>query len=152
TPLADELASHRFFRDLPEHLVNQLAAWAAPVEFTAEEKLITTGKPADRMLALQSGRVAVGVHVPQLGLSIIETLNSGDVLGWSWLLPPYRWTFDAIGIKAGRAIQIEAAPVRELLTGNPVEALPLVMAMAGVMNERLHSARARLLNLYGGDE
>lgn len=152
TAVRDELAAHRFFRGLPTSLIDELAGWASPIEFTTDELLIRTGATADRMLVLLSGRVAVGIHVPQRGLSIIETLHSGDVLGWSWLFPPHRWTFDAICTKPGRAIEIDALPVRKLVTDNPGAALPLVLAVAGVMNERLHSARARLLNLYGGDD
>ncbi len=152
TAIRDSLATHRFFRELPDPLIDELADWAKPVEFAEDELVIRTGGVADRMFAVLSGRVAVGVHVPQRGLSIIDTLHSGDVLGWSWLLPPHRWTFDAIGVKPGRAIEIDAIPVRNLVAENPGAALPLVMAVAGVMSERLHSARARLLNLYGGDD
>lgn len=151
--VADELAAHRFFTALPVELRARLADCANNVVFVAGQQLLREGTPADSFFAIRSGRVAVGMRTPNCGLALIETLHAGDILGWSWLLPPYRWHFDAVAIEPVRAIELHAACIREYLDGRPQAGFDLVRGIAAVMEERLESARMRLLDLYGsGDD
>lgn len=147
--IRDQLGEHRFFRALPAPLVDRIAAHTQETTFTADQQLTAAGAAADCCWAIQSGRVEVGIYVPHTGLHTLETLHSGDLLGWSWLFGKHRWTFDAVGVKPGRALRIAAQPMRDLLSSEPALGLPLVLALAAVMDERLQSARARLTNFYG---
>ncbi len=150
--IREELADHRFFAQLPDKLVDRVADHAQEITFAVGEQLITAGTSAQCCWAIQSGRVTVGIYVPHAGLHALETLHSGDLLGWSWLLLPHRWTFDAVGAKSGTALRIEAQPMRDLFETDPALGLPLVLALATVMDERLQSARARLTNFYGDED
>lgn len=150
--IREQLAEHRFFAHLPASLIDRVAEHAQEVSFKAGEQLITAGTSAQYCWAIQSGRVTVGIYVPHTGLHALETLHSGDLLGWSWLFNAHRWTFDAVGAKAGMALAIPAQPMRELFETDPALGLPLVLALASVMDERLQSARARLTNFYGDDD
>lgn len=147
--IREQLVEHRFFGALPATLIDHVAVHTHEITFAAGEQLITAGAAAECCWAIQSGRIAVGIYVPQTGLHTLETLHSGDLLGWSWLFQAHRWTFDAAGVKPGRALLIAAAPMRALLKEDPAAGLPLVLALAAVMDERLQSARARLTNFYG---
>lgn len=148
--IADELAEHRFFASLPADLTKRLAGCANNAVFQPGERLISEGGVADMFYAIRSGRVAVGVRPPAGSLALIETLHSGDVLGWSWLVPPHRWRFDAVAIEPVRAIQLHAACVRTYLAEHPEAGYAVATGIASVMAERLESSRLRLLDLYGG--
>ncbi|MEI6621294.1 MAG: cyclic nucleotide-binding domain-containing protein [Actinomycetes bacterium] len=149
TPINETLANHRFFKPLPDELADQFAGCSEFVAFTEGQQLLTEDEPADCFYALRSGRVAVGVHTPNRGFVTIETLHSGDILGWSWLFPPYRWHFDAIALKPVTAIKLHAPCIRTFLDEHPEVGYQLAIGIATVMEDRLESARMRLLNLYG---
>lgn len=151
--IADELAAIRFFASFPPTLTLRLAKCAERVSYPAEATILTEGAPADGFWVIESGRVAVGVSTPQRGLAVIETLARGDILGWSWLFPPHRWNFDAVTLEPVSAIQIHASCLREYLEEHPKAAYRLLAGVAGVMAERLESARMRLIDIYGsGDD
>ena len=147
--MADELAEHRFFERLPEELRRRLAECAENVVFEAGATLCTEGTPATSFFALRSGRVSVGVHVPGKGLVGLETLQSGDILGWSWILPPHLWHFDAVALERVRAVQLHSACILPYLETDPTAGFRLMTAVALIMEERLDSARIRLLDLFG---
>lgn len=150
--ISDELDRHRFFADLPGDLRAQLAGCGRNVVFNTGDRLITEGAAAELFYAIRSGRVAVGVRRANGKLALIETLHAGDLLGWSWLLPPYRWRFDAVAMEPVRAIELHADCVRGYLADHPQAGYDVALAVAGVMEERLESARLRLLDLYGSGD
>lgn len=152
TTLAEELAAHRFFEVFPDELRNRLAGCANNVVFAAGETLCTEGTPAKSFYAIRSGRVNVGVHVPNKGLVTLETLQTGDIMGWSWVLPPYRWHFDAVAAEPVRAIELHSDCLLPYLDENPAAGYRLISEVAKIMEERLESARIRLLDLFGRDD
>ncbi len=87
------LAEHPFFRELPEPYLDTVTGCVANVVFQPGEFIVREGEPADRFFVVREGRVAVEVFVPNRGAVTIETLEGGEVLGWSWLFPPYRSHF-----------------------------------------------------------
>ena len=145
--MSQELTEHRFFTHLAPKLIEQLANCSNNVVFRAGESILAEGHEADRFFAIRSGRVCVGIRAPQ-GLQELETLRAGDILGWSWLFPPYQWHFDAEAIEPVRAIELHAPCIREYVEAHPREGFDLVASIAGVMEERLDSARMRLLDVF----
>lgn len=101
---------------------------------------------------LSAGRVSVGVHVPSKGLVSLETLHRGDIMGWSWVLPPYRWHFDAVALEQVRAIELHADCILPYLEEDPAAGFRVMSSVARIMEERLDSARMRLLDLFGGSD
>ncbi len=150
--LAEELATHRFFEAFPEDLRRRLAQCANNVVFDAGAVLCTEGTPAKSFFALRAGRVNVGVYVPSKGLVTLETLQSGDIMGWSWVLPPYRWHFDAVAVEQVRAVELHADCLLPYFEENPAAGYHLMTAVARIMEERLESARIRLLDLFGRED
>jgi CRP/FNR family transcriptional regulator, cyclic AMP receptor protein len=147
--IANELADHPFFATLaPEHR-ELLAGCGRNVVVPARSSLIREGANADVFWALRSGRVALGVIAPGQGMQIIETLHAGDVLGWAWLFPPYHWHFDADALDEVHAIVFDATCLRTKCNTDPVLGFDLAQRFAGILSERLHATRMRLLDLYG---
>ena len=89
------LADHAFLRGMPAELVALLADAAAPISVPAGHRLFDEGAPAENCWLLTGGQVALDLPMPGRPNLIVETLGSGDVIGFSWLSPPHEWQFGA---------------------------------------------------------
>jgi CRP/FNR family cyclic AMP-dependent transcriptional regulator len=139
--------SHPFFAGLsPEHL-KMLAGYGMHVQFKEGETIFQEGDIANRFYLIESGKVVLESHLKD-GPSIpIQTIGKGDVLGWSWLYPPYYWNFDARAIEPTSAIFLYGTRLREDCESNPKLGLELLRRMAKVIIHRLQAARRDLLRL-----
>ena len=88
--------------------------------------------------------------MPGRGPLTIETIEAGDVVGWSWLFPPHAWHFDARAVAPVRAIEVDGACLRAKCEKDPVLGYDLMSRFSAVLLERLNATRFRLANLYGG--
>ncbi len=79
---------------------------------------------------------------------VIETIEAGEVLGWSWLFPPYRWHFNARALEPIRAIMLDGVCLREKGEIDHDLGYELVKRMAHILIERLQSTRLQLLDVY----
>jgi CRP-like cAMP-binding protein len=98
---------------------------------------------------IRHGSVAIELYSPPRGGVTIETLAPGEVLGWSWLLPPYRWHFDARALSQVRVTAFDGACLRRKCEEDPALGYELMQRFAQVMLERLQWTRLRLLDVYG---
>ena len=151
TTMAEELAAHRFFRLIPAELRERLAGCAKNVHFAPGERICVEGTHASGFFAVRSGRVNVGIYVPHQGLQVLETRHAGDVIGFSWLFPPYRWQIDAVAGEQVRAIELHADCLLPYLEENPSDGYLLTRMFAQEMEETIQSTRLRLLDVYGRD-
>lgn len=149
--IADLLGENRFFDGLSPEDMALIAGCGHNVRFGEDERIIAESEAADQFLVLRSGRVAIEVDTPRRGPLVIETLGPGDLLGVSWMLPPYRWTFDARALDDTGAVAIDAACLRGKCDGDPVLGYQLFKRFAGLVHERLQAARLQLLDIYGND-
>jgi len=91
------LSKHPFFDGLDPRYIQLAVGCAANVRFNAGEVVFREGEEANNFYLIREGKVALEVSVPGHGGLTIQTLHDGEILGWSWLIPPYRWRFDARG-------------------------------------------------------
>ncbi len=145
------LVEHPFFAELDDSTVRMLVGCARNVHFGPGTYLFREGDPADQFFVLRRGRVALDVHVPGKGEQVIDTVDEGDVVGWSWLVPPYRWFFDARAVQDVSAVAVDASCLRAKCDEDPALGYAMMQRVAEVMYHRLQSARVRLLDLYGAD-
>ncbi len=146
------LAEQPFLAGLDATNIDQIAACAREEHYASDVALIAAGDDADRFWLIRSGRVAVEVDTPSGGPIILETLGPGEVLGVSWVLPPYRTTFDARTVDPTDAWCIDAVELRARCERSPELAAALFHRFAGVVHDRLQAARLQLLDLYGRHE
>ncbi|MVU78257.1 cyclic nucleotide-binding domain-containing protein [Nocardia sp. ET3-3] len=125
-----------------------LAAAGRDVEYPAGRRLIVEGQRADRCWLIRSGRVLLDAHVPGRDDVVVQSLGPGDLLGWSWLVPPYRWHFGAVTAGPVRAIEFDSARLTEFATADPAFGHALTLLLFEALLERLQATRARLLDLY----
>lgn len=143
------LAAHPFFQGLPEEDLQLLAGCASNVRFEINERIAREGEEANEFYLIREGRVALEVFAPERGSIIIQTLGTGEILGWSWLIPPYRWRFDARAVERTRAIALNGQCLRAKCEENPRLGYELLKRVTSVFVERLLATRLQLLDVYG---
>jgi CRP-like cAMP-binding protein len=146
---SDLLAAHPFLAGLLPRYVAQLSRHATRTLWPADHRLFHEGGVADRFWLIESGRVVLFLHNPGRGDVVIETLGPGDVVGWSWLFPPYRWNFGATVGEQTEAIELDGPAVQRLCDSEPELGYDLGRRFMQVMLARLQATRVRLLDLYG---
>jgi CRP-like cAMP-binding protein len=117
--------------------------------FEAGEYLAREGTDADTFFVIRRGHVTLEMPAGGRGSLMISTLGEGAVVGWSWLLPPYRWAFDVRAIEPTRAIAFDGACLRGKCDSDAALGYALMQRFAGVILDRLQAARLQLLDVYG---
>lgn len=149
--ISDLLGEHPFFTGLADEHLALVAGCGTNVRFEADQVILTAEEPADLFYVLRRGKAAIEIDTPRKGPLVIETVGAGDILGVSWLLPPYRWAFDARAVEETSAVALDAACLRGKCDDDPVLGYELYKRFAGLIRDRLTATRIRVLDLYGGD-
>ncbi|WIM93040.1 cyclic nucleotide-binding domain-containing protein [Actinoplanes oblitus] len=139
---------HDFAVDLPADWLRRWAVRGRPVFRANRHRLFRAGDPADKFWLVNSGAVVLDLPVPGRGDIVIEQLRHGSVVGWSWLLAPYRWRFGAVVAEDMHAIEFDAAHVRAMIDDDPKIGRDLNGRFLAVLADRLGAARSRLAELY----
>jgi CRP/FNR family cyclic AMP-dependent transcriptional regulator len=142
----DLLTEHRFLDGLPRPWLQRLSGQAHRAVWHSGHRLFSENRPADRFWLLREGAVALDTSVPGGGVVTIDTVGAGDILGWSWLFPPYRWHFGAVAVEHTLAIEFNAAGVRRLAEEDHALGHELTSRLMKVVVDRLQATRIRLLN------
>jgi len=143
------IEQHPFFKGLSKHHIQFIVGCAKNVRFAEGEVVFREGDRADQFYFVRQGLVAVELMVPQRGFTTVQTVGAGDVLGWSWLLPPYQWRFGARTLEETRALAFDAACLRNKCESDHDLGYELFKRFSSVITERLEATRLQLLDLYG---
>ena len=143
------LGGHPFFTGLGASAVQLIAGCASNVHFAAGDYIFGEGEAASRFYVIRHGRVALEIHSPTRGPLVIDTMDEGEVLGWSWLVPPYRYFGDARAVTPVSAIALDGTCLRGKCEADAELGYQLLKRVTTVMYQRLQSTRVRLLDLYG---
>ncbi|MFI5675528.1 Crp/Fnr family transcriptional regulator [Streptomyces cellulosae] len=135
-------------RGLPTEHRTRLMRLAREVDVPQGARLFEEGRRADRFWIIRSGKVTLDMHVPGRRSPVIETLGSGDLVGWSWLFEPYVWQLGAQAVTPVRAHEFDAVAVRLLVADDPDFGRAVEHWAGRVLAHRLHATRIRLLDLY----
>ncbi|MFL6540906.1 MAG: Crp/Fnr family transcriptional regulator [Chthoniobacterales bacterium] len=149
--LETEVAGHPFLLGLNEHHIRLLADCALHTHFEPGEFIFREGETANRFYLIQHGRVALESSGSGGGPVTIDEIGDNDLLGWSWLFPPYVWHFSARAMEKTEAIFFYGTVLREYCERDPTVGYELFRRMSEVMTRRLQAARVRLLKVYGED-
>jgi CRP/FNR family cyclic AMP-dependent transcriptional regulator len=143
------LAEHPFFSGLEPRYLQLAVGCASNVRFNAGEFVFQAGEEANHFYLIRAGRVGLEVFAPGRGSLAIETLETGDILGWSWLIPPYAWRFDARAVEMTRAIALDGKCLRAKCEEDHDLGYELLKRIAAILGQRLDATRFRLLDIYG---
>jgi CRP/FNR family cyclic AMP-dependent transcriptional regulator len=145
------LSAHPFFHDLPPRHLGLLIGCASNVRFEPGQFLFRTGEEANQFFLIRHGRVALEITAPGRRPLTLQTLGEGEILGWTWLIPPYHWMFDAQAIEQTRAVALDGRCLRGKCEADHDLGYELLKRFAQVMEQRLVAARLQLLDVYGTD-
>lgn len=147
--LGNLLKEHPFFADWSDDYRELLAGCAANHRFSAGDYVARAGEPADKFYLIRHGSVVLEYPVPGGEPLLLETLHEGDVFGWSWLIPPYQWSFDVRAMELCRLLSMDARCLREKCEADHSLGYALMARFIPIMGHRLQASRMRLLDLYG---
>lgn len=142
------IVEHPFFNDLHSPYANLITGCASNARFDAGAYIFREGGEANNFYLIRSGKVGLEIAPPHRKPIIVATLEEGDVLGWSWLLPPYIWKFDARVMQATRAIALDGKCLRTKCEENHDLGYELLKRFAKVIEDRLESTRLQMLDVY----
>ncbi len=143
--LIDYLKTHSIFKGMSDEQIKTLSASASVRQYEPGACLFKQGESADHCYIIVSGRVSVeipSIYGPPL---IVQTIDDEGVLGWSWLIPPYRWAFEAITQNPTEVIEFDGVALRNACESDPVLGYQLMKRFAGLMSQRLHEAREKMM-------
>ena len=149
TTTLDLLSTHPFLEGLSASWLSRLSSQARRSVFAVGKRVFHEGGRADRFWLIREGDIAIDFHVQGRGDVVIEHIGAQTVLGWSWLIPPYRWHFGAVAADQTLAIEFDAVGVQRLCDQEPDLGYELTRRFAVVLVDRLQAARLRLVDLYG---
>lgn len=143
--MVELIAQHPFTKGMSPKQINALADFSMEVEFKPGELVFREGDPANRFYLIRDGKVAIESYVEEVGIVPVQIVGAGDVLGWSWLFPPYYWSFDARAIEPCRAIFFYGTPLRDRCEEDHDLGYEMLKRMSAIVVSRLQATRKQLL-------
>jgi CRP/FNR family cyclic AMP-dependent transcriptional regulator len=143
---AAALATHPFLSGTSRHHLTVLAEAASDVVFPAGRRLFEDGGNARHFWLIQSGHVALDLDVPGQGRVRIATVGMGELLGWSWLFPPFKWAFGAVAAAPVEAFEFDGPAVRACCAADPALGYELTKLLTRVIANRLQATRIKLIS------
>ncbi len=143
------VGEHPFFAGLGEAFTNLVSGCAKNVRFEAGQYLFHEGDPADEFYLLRHGRVALQLTAPGRGAVTFLTVGPGELAGVSWLIPPYKWTFDARALELTRAIAIDATCLRNKCEADHDLGYEVMKRFMTILVQRLQATQLQILDVYG---
>ncbi len=143
------LANHPSLSEMDDKYIQLLVSCASNVVFKAGEYIFREGEPADNFYLIRHGRVLIEVNLPPKGSIIIRSREEGEIFGWSWLVPPYRWHFDARAVELTRAIALDGKCLRGKCEADHDLGYEIMKRFVQIIAERLEATRLQLMDIYG---
>lgn len=139
-----------FFEDLPEPYLTLLSSHASLRTYRAQERVFPQDATADEFFIVCDGEVALEVPAISGDALNLLTVREGQILGWSWLIPPYRWLFDARAIAPTTLIVFDGKKLRAACDDDPKLGYDLLRRFAALMGARLSAARLAAVRAHQG--
>ncbi len=143
------LTESRFLAGMKKEQLELITGCATNVRFDAGQYLFREGEEANHFYLIRHGMVSLELYSPEKGSISIQTMGEGDTLGWSWLIPPYRWMSDARAVELTRAIALDGKCLREKCEKDHDLGYELFKRVANILTDSLAAANIQLLDMYG---
>ena len=146
------LREHPLFAGLADAHLRLLTGCARDCRFETDQYLFHEAGSADEFYLVRHGKVALEAHVPGRAPIIFATLGENEIIGVSWMEPPYRWMFDARALEPTWAIGIDAACLRNACEADHDLGYSLMQRFLAAFVRRLHATRVQMFDIYGRSE
>jgi CRP-like cAMP-binding protein len=148
-PIARSLAEHPLVNGMSGAHLDFLSGCARNERLSAGHYLFREGQPADSLYLVRSGKIALEIHDPARGALVVESLGQGDAIGWTTLVPPYRWGVDARAIEPSVLLAIDGKCLRSKLEADHEFGYAFTLRLLHEVHQRLERARLQVLDVYG---
>ena len=146
------IEEHPFFAGLNDEFMDLVLGCASNVRFPKDAYLFREGQAANTFYLVREGNVSLEIYAPQRKPIVVATVGVGEVLGWSWLLPPYEWKFNAHATADTRAIALDGKCLREKCEKNHDLGYEFLKRFAQIVVNRLEATRFQLLDVYSAQK
>ena len=146
--LEEIIADHPMFAGLDQSFITLAAGCAINIRVDPHDYIIREGEEANQFFLIRQGRVVLETHAPPRKALVIETLGPGDIIGWSWLLPPHIWKFNARATTRAMLIALDGKCLRTKCLANHELAYEILKRFSGIIERRLEATRLQLLDVY----
>ena len=140
---------HPFFAELLEPFGKLVSLCAKNVHFRSGEYLFHEGDAADQFYLVREGHVALEINAPGRGTIAFQTLGEGEIAGVSWLIPPYRWPYDARAVEFTRAIAMDGACLRGKCEADHDLGYEVMKRVMTILIQRLQATQLQIIDVYG---
>jgi CRP/FNR family transcriptional regulator, cyclic AMP receptor protein len=147
-PMAMRVALHPFLAGMNRTQLALLTDCAMAAHFKKGQTILREGDIANRFYLIESGRVVLESGESLGQPVVVETIGAGDLLGWSWMFPPYIWHFTARAVEPTEAMFFYGTILREYCERDHSLGYELFKRMAPVMLRRLQAARKKMLSIH----
>jgi CRP/FNR family cyclic AMP-dependent transcriptional regulator len=141
---------HPFLAGLNRTQLTLLADCAISIRCCPGDIILREGDRADRFFLIETGKVVLESGVDDGGIVVVDTIGAGDLLGWSWMFPPYAWQFTARAVASTRAVFFAGPVLREYCELDHSLGYELLKRMTAVMTRRMQNARRKMLGIHSG--
>jgi CRP-like cAMP-binding protein len=141
------LARHPFFDGLNKAHLELLTGCTSNSRFNRGDYLFREEEDATQFFIIRHGKVSIEAAVPDRGTVTIQTYEAGDVVGWSWLFPPYRWHFSGRAIEMTHALVLDGKCLRGKCEQDPVLGYEFMKRFSHKIVRALDLTRLQLLEL-----
>lgn len=148
-PLQTTVDDHAFLAGLDGRALGLICGCARTVHFEPGQFLLREGESADEFYLLRQGRVALQVSAAGRHTVTLQTIGESDIVGLSWLIPPYRWTYDARALEPVEALAVDAACLRQKCEADHDFGYSMMKRFVPPLVQRLQAARLQMLDVYG---
>jgi CRP/FNR family transcriptional regulator, cyclic AMP receptor protein len=142
------VGEHPFLQGIHQKHVESIAECARNARFEQGQLIFHEGDPAEQFYLIREGLVSIQFVIPHRGLTTVQSVGEGEVLGWSWLFPPYRWHFDARAQQPTRALAFDAECLRAKCERDHDLGYEVFRRFMQVVTERMEATRLQLLDMY----
>ena len=147
-PMATRVALHPFLVGMNRTQLALLTDCAMAAYFKTGQTILREGEFANRCYLIETGKVIVESGSNFSEPLVIETIGAGDLLGWSWMFPPYVWQFSAHAVEPTTAICFYGTILREYCEKDHSLGYELLKRISAVMVKRLQAAQKQMLSLH----
>lgn len=134
------LKKHPFLNGSDSTFLNHLEEFSHDVSFEKGEVIFRQGQYADRFYLIREGRIQLETGDGTPGI-VLQVLGAGDILGWSWLYPPFVWHFSARALEHCQVVELNAASLLIRAEEDPCFGYELMKRISKQLIQRLQITR-----------
>ncbi|MGY6554993.1 MAG: Crp/Fnr family transcriptional regulator [Wenzhouxiangella sp.] len=142
------LADKGIFTGLAESHLDVLAAHATERSLGADEALARQGDAAENFYLVVEGALVIEVPAITGPRLEITRLAPGEVFGWSWLIAPYVWHFNARAAGPTRVLEFDGKALLALCEKDASFGYPVLRRFSELMARRLDAAQRKMMDQW----